>query len=193
MRRHAKQRAIPPMPSTMRAGPTKLFAVFSRMRSPVAARMMELTERKKVLTCCRRETRASEVPTKSLYCSSSIGASASFNVPDLCSPKSSCSTVFGSDAIQLPHYSLHIPRQGLHVQVRKSRRNFWRRRLNGNRHDSLPEFRALSDLPIDSFAPIRCFADQTYRDTTGSDKASRVCFPSGLKCFLDGVVMKHQG
>ena len=77
IRLHAKQRMIPLRPSTTSAGPAMLFAVPSRMRSPVAARMMELTERKNVLTCCRRETRASEVPTRSLYCSSSIGTSVS--------------------------------------------------------------------------------------------------------------------
>ena len=45
------------------------------------------------------------------------------------SPKSSCSTVFGSDAIQLTYYSLYIPGQGFCVEFRKSGRNYRHCRL----------------------------------------------------------------
>ena len=139
IRHHAKQRIIPLTPRTTKAGPTMVFAAFSRIRRPMAARMMELTERKKVLTCCRRETRASEVPTMSLYCSNSTETSASFGVVDSRCPNSSCSTVSGFDATQFTYYFLYVslPPQQFHVQFRESGGNYRHYGFNGNSHHAL--------------------------------------------------------
>ena len=151
-----------------------LGAVCPRMRSPMVARMIELTDRKNVLTCCRRETRDSEVPTKSLYCSSSAEASASLNSSELCSPKSSCSTVFGSDAIQLTHYSLDIPRQGGHVKCRNSGRNSQRRRLKETAMTCLPSSALF--LISQSTALLRCVVPPIKQSVTLQARMSRSAF-----------------
>ena len=138
IRHHAKQRIIPLTPRTAKTGPAMLFAAFSRIRRPMAAKMRELTERKKVLTCCRRETRASEVPTMSSYCSNSTETSSSFGVEDSRCPNNSCSTVSGSDGIQFTYYFLYVfPPQEFHVEFHESGGNCRHYGFNGNSHHAL--------------------------------------------------------